>query len=169
MFYPIEQQLIRLFIYATTLLAILQVVAEANDTVQLPQNVQQLQIPEDGALDSDGNPLDIPAQPQSSLHYRSSEAQTTPINKHYQFQTVKQKRKSHKQQQTDRQHVADNPNCRWLDKRMQQLEKQIKRQTKPDRAYHATELRIRNKEWNCLKCGAEGPQVADHAKCQYRR
>ncbi|MCG9697940.1 hypothetical protein [Shewanella sp. Isolate11] len=137
-------------------------------------NQTQIIIPQDSALDSDGKPLHIPKQAQSAIHYQASEAATIAISlkdsepprrKH----KSKSKPLSRKQQLASRLHVANDPSCRWLNKRMQQLEHKIKQQTKPNYGFHSDELSIRKQEWICMKCGAEGPQVNDHASCQHRR
>ncbi len=167
------QYLLPLFTCAATLLPMTQVAAKPVTSTPVTSEkkapTEQAIIPEDGALDSNGNPLIIPKQPKSSLHYRSEEAKTAPSKpRKNQTKQLKKSKKGHKQQ-AKRSYVANDPSCRWLNKRMQQLEKQIKQQSKPNRAFHTKELKVRQKEWNCLKCGAEGPQVNDHARCQYRR
>lgn len=52
---------------------------------------------------------------------------------------------------------------------MQQLEAlSSSKQNKPAQ-YQLDELSARQKEWQCLKCGAEGPNQNDYSRCQYRR
>lgn len=146
----------------------------AKDT---PVKPEVITLPVDGALDSHGNPIAIPDKPTSALNYRPSPVQTKPgrdkksTKKPKQKRTKKlsQKQLSRKQQLASRQHVADNPSCRWLDKRMSHLEKGLKRQKKRQYGYQDKELRARQSEWICMKCGAEGPNQSDHHKCQYRR
>ncbi|WP_281212833.1 hypothetical protein [Shewanella insulae] len=155
--------------------------AQAKDKdAQLTQETvlhETMTLPVDGALDSEGNPLAIPDNPTGALNYRASHAQPKSRrdkkspSKSKSKRSKKQNRKtpSRKQQLASRQHVADDPSCRWLDKRMSHLEKSLKRQAKRQYGYQDKELRARQSEWVCMKCGAEGPSQSDHHKCQYRR
>ncbi|TVP14486.1 hypothetical protein [Shewanella sp. KCT] len=138
---------------------------------------ETITLPADGALDSEGNPLVIPDNPTGALNYRASPTQpksrrdkkSTQKPKQKRTKKLSQKQLSRKQQLASRQHVADDPSCRWLDKRMSHLEKSLKRQAKQDYGYQDKELRARHSEWVCMKCGAEGPSQSDHHRCQYRR
>ena len=138
----------------------------------LPQKTEVIKLPADGALDSEGKPLAIPKNPNSALNYNASQ---THDKKRREKQTTKKpknkptKQLSRKQQLASRQHVANDPSCRWLDKRMSHLEKSLKRQQKQEYGYQDKELRARQSEWVCMKCGAEGPSQSDHHNCQYRR
>ncbi|MFV0596020.1 hypothetical protein [Shewanella sp.] len=124
-------------------------------------------------LDSEGKPLPLPTQ-QSALDYESPVIDTdnkpakTNANK-AKSATSKKKKLNRKQQLASRERVANNPSCRWLNARMSQLETQIG--NRPDKAasYQTDELSARQQEWQCLKCGAEGPNQDDHYRCQYRR
>ncbi|QYK12776.1 hypothetical protein K0I63_18965 [Shewanella rhizosphaerae] len=150
--------------------------AQAQDK-DAPLITESITLPADGALDSEGNPLVIPDNPIGALNYRASPTQpksrrdkkSTQKPKNKRSKKLSHKQLSRKQQLASRQHVADDPSCRWLDKRMSHLEKSLKRQAKQDYGYQDKELRARQSEWVCMKCGAEGPSQSDHHKCQYRR
>ena len=129
-------------------------------------------LPADGALDSEGKPLAIPKSPSSALNYSASPTPAKQRREKRSTNKPKSKRTkplSRKQQLASRQHVADDPSCRWLDKRMSHLENSLKRQAKHQYGYQDKELRARQSEWVCMKCGAEGPSQSDHHRCQYRR
>ncbi|QYJ86048.1 hypothetical protein K0I73_18145 [Shewanella mesophila] len=134
---------------------------------------EPLPLPANSALDSDGNPIVIPKDHSSALHYTSEPIRQKPTIKPSQKNTKKSSKKSHrlsrKQQLASRQSVADNPSCRWLNQRMTQLEKSLKKQRSHQFGYQAEELKARKSEWVCMKCGAEGPNQNDHHKCQYKR
>ena len=134
-----------------------------------------IKLPANSATDSNGNPITIPTQHQSALHYqppnpptKNTKAQTQK-KKQKQNKSTKHKKQSRKQLLASRNHVADDPSCRWLNKRMQQLERKLKYQQKQEFGFQADELKIRRIEWICMKCGAEGPSQNDHNKCQYKR
>lgn len=136
----------------------------------LSPNTPSEPLPLGTLLDSEGKPLAIPTE-QSALEYSSptvnvDEAKTKQTTK---STAAKKKKPSRKQQLISRDRVANDPSCRWLNARMSQLETQIG--NRPDRAasYHTDELSARQQEWQCLKCGAEGPNQDDHYRCQYRR
>ncbi|GIU01861.1 hypothetical protein [Shewanella morhuae] len=123
-------------------------------------------------LDSHGQPINIPHQTQSALEY--STPVTVPINPSktkstQSVKTSKAKKLNRKQQLASRNHVANDPNCRWLDQRIGQLEAQLNGKQSNNLQHVSDEASIRNKEWQCLKCGAEGPDQNDHSNCQYRR
>ncbi|MCG9712648.1 hypothetical protein L1D29_07450 [Shewanella insulae] len=150
--------------------------AEAKDKdPQLTQETvlhETMTLPVDGALDSEGNPLAIPDNPTGALNYRASPTHSKKRREKRSTNKPRSKRTkplSRKQQLASRQHVADDPSCRWLDKRMSHLEKSLKRQAKRQYGYQDKELRTRQSEWVCMKCGAEGPSQSDHHRCQYRR
>lgn len=126
-------------------------------------------------LDSQGRPIAIPAEPQSALEYSAAEAFIAEPQKPQATRTkpatkpAKTKKLSRKQQLASRDKVANDPNCRWLDTRMDQLEAQIKGKQDNKMQYVSEEIKARQKEWQCLKCGAEGPKQGDRTDCQYRR
>ncbi|MFG0454366.1 hypothetical protein [Shewanella mangrovisoli] len=141
------------------------------ETLSKPTTTEPL--PLGTLLDSEGKPLSIPTQ-QSALDYQSPVIDTDNMpaktNTHKAKSTSsKKKKQSRKQQLASRERVANNPSCRWLNARMSQLETQIG--NRPDKAasYQTDELSARQQEWQCLKCGAEGPNQDDHYRCQYRR
>ena len=122
-------------------------------------------------LDDKGQPIAIPDKPQSHFEYHY-----VPPTKRYQ-QTVKahpsnqkkSKKLSRKQLLASRQSVANDAGCRWLDSRMSTLEKKLTLGVNHRNQHHQQELLVRQDEWECLKCGVEGPAQADHHSCQYRR
>lgn len=152
-------------------LCLLNLAAEPLDPTTTDKKPQPLRLPTEGATDSDGNPIVIPSQHQSALHYRSPNTPTkkTKTTKRQSNKSTRQQKMSRKQLLASRQHVANDPSCRWLDKRMQQLENRLKHQKKQHFGFQADELKVRKSEWICLKCGAEGPSQNDHNKCQYKR
>lgn len=138
----------------------------------LSQPPKNPQLPLGTLLDNNGQPIHIPNQRQSALEYSTptvSLAETQKSQTHAPSKKTKSKKLNRKQQLTSRAQVANDPNCRWLDKRMQQLEAlSSSKQNKPAQ-YQLDELSARQKEWQCLKCGAEGPNQNDYSRCQYRR
>ncbi|WP_076413257.1 hypothetical protein [Shewanella sp. UCD-KL12] len=129
-------------------------------------------MPMDMALDSDGNPIAIPSSNQSALNYQP-QAPKRHLRSHKKS-TKKTKRKksklSRKQQLKTRSQVANDPSCRWIDQRMDQLEQKLSYSgNNTGYGYHSKELKIRQSEWQCMKCGAEGPSQRDYDNCQYRR
>ncbi|MCL1038816.1 hypothetical protein L2750_16935 [Shewanella submarina] len=126
-------------------------------------------LPLDTVLDEHGNPIAIPKQ-QSALEMPapatpSPEAPRNKSNEKQVSDKAKKPRKlSRKQQLANRTSVANDPFCRWLDQRLKQLEKAGTQKY----GHHAQERKVRMQEWQCLKCGAEGPATGDHHKCQAR-
>lgn len=144
--------------------------------VSLPQPAQTEPLPLGTLRDSNGQPIAIPSEPQSAFEYSAptitpAEASKTQATKATKKTTkpAKTKKLTRKQQLASREQVANNPNCRWLDQRMSQLEAQMRSKQDNTSQYHADELSARQQEWQCLKCGAEGPNRDDHSRCQYRR
>ncbi|MCZ4339151.1 hypothetical protein [Shewanella colwelliana] len=131
------------------------------ETHTLPQNV---------ALDSEGNPIAVPTGDKAALNYHAAPVQSVsqPITTKH-LRKSKPKKRSRKQQLASRDNVADNPSCRWLNKRMHHLEKTLKTGNAKQFGYQYDELQARQSEWVCMKCGAEGPNQDDHNRCQYRR
>jgi len=138
--------------------------SQANTKVPLPLGV---------VLDSEGNPISLPIRNQSAMEFQSPtlkknhhRADTNPTRK----KKTRTKKLSRKQQLASRAHVANNPSCRWLNSRMHKLEQSLTFiGNGSTNSYHRKELVIREKEWKCMKCGAEGPQQKDHDRCQNRR
>ncbi len=129
-------------------------------------------LPLETLLDSHGQPINIPHQTQSALEYSAAEIKplnTSKTKPNQPAKTTKVKKLNRKQQLASRNHVANDPNCRWLDQRIAQLEAQINGKQNNNLQHVSDEINIRNKEWQCLKCGAEGPDQNDHSNCQYRR
>ena len=124
-------------------------------------------------LDSQGQAIAAPENTQSAMEYQSSEA-TVPFSQTQRpppnpppSPSKKNKKNNRKQQLNSRAHIADDPSCRWLDQRMDQLEAQLRRNDA--NAFHDEELQHRQQEWVCMKCGAEGPSQDDYSTCQYKR
>ncbi|WP_394147988.1 hypothetical protein [Shewanella atlantica] len=159
----------RLIKPATTFaLAILMFVptpcSRADNTPPLPLGV---------VLDNKGNPISFPTDNRSALEFSSPAVkETNRASSPAQPKKRKPhtKKLPHKQQLAGRAHIANDPSCRWLNNRMNKLEKSLTSTgNKSSNSYHKKELAIRNKEWNCMKCGAEGPKQKDYDRCQHRR
>ena len=127
------------------------------------------------ALDSEGKPIAIPTT-RSALEYHPPEIHTSKKTKSKKSKPTKRAKKksaktlSRKQKLASRTNVANDPGCRWLDKRMDKLEQSLSYAgNQTSYGFHRDELKIRHREWLCMKCGAEGPNQKDHDSCQYRR
>ena len=122
-------------------------------------------------LDDKGQPLTIPTQNKTALSYSA----TPPASNSHSKKTPQSKPKSNykkisrKQQLASRKNVANDAGCRWLNGRMKQLEKQLRVGVNHRNQHQQQELSVRQDEWECLKCGVEGPHPSDHHNCQYRR
>ena len=125
------------------------------------------------ALDSEGKPILIPSQNRSAFDYHAEphfKLQAPAKKKPKKLRRKSTKTLSRKQQLASRSQVANDPSCRWLDSRIDKLEKSLKhRGNQKSYGFHRSELKIRTTEWKCMKCGAEGPSQVDHDRCQYRR
>ena len=121
-------------------------------------------------LDSQGQPIALPTDIESGLEYRSQEhlvhepSTKASLKAPQKPSPKKTKKSSRKQQLASRNSVANDPSCRWLDQRMDQLEAKLKLKS-GDYGYHQTELSKRQDEWYCLKCGAEGPGREERDNC----
>ncbi len=116
-------------------------------------------------LDSQGNPIKLPTTIESSLEFKTAQpkAMKSPLQ---QKSNNKSKNILNRKKQLTRQaKVANDPNCRWLAQRI----KQLKKHKSSTKGYQNQELTIREKEWKCMKCSAEGPKQEDYARCQHRR
>ncbi|WOT05373.1 hypothetical protein [Shewanella youngdeokensis] len=126
-------------------------------------------------LDDKGQPIAIPTQANGALNYTppAIKTNTQPRKASYSKPTnkpiKKAKPKSRKQQLASRQTIANDPGCRWLNSRMSALEKHLRLGVNHRNQHQQQELNIRQSEWQCLKCGAEGPAPSDHNRCQHRR
>lgn len=127
-------------------------------------------------LDSHGNPIPLPSQQKSALEIPSikpskTDKSTQHTLPHNTSRTQSQKKPlSAKQQLASRAYVANDPSCRWLDTRMDQLEKKLTYEgNSGSKSYHQKELSTREREWKCMKCGTKGPNQADRDKCQHKR
>ncbi|QSX30026.1 hypothetical protein JYB88_17920 [Shewanella cyperi] len=122
--------------------------------------------PKDAVLDDKGQPLAVPeSRPALEIHL----PQATQAPKR-QSGKVKQSKKISKKTisktKVERQLVANDPACRWLDARLDHLEAAVRSQ---GAGYQKEELTVRRKEWSCLDCGGHGPEPDDYGRCQYRR
>lgn len=127
-------------------------------------------------LDSQGNSIPLPSQQKSALEIpsikpsKSSKTTQYKIPKKNSRTKPKKRPLSAKQQLASRASVANDPSCRWLDTRMDQLEKKLTYEGNSGaKSYHKKELTVREREWKCMKCGTEGPNQADRDKCQQKR
>ncbi|ABV89377.1 hypothetical protein [Shewanella pealeana] len=125
-------------------------------------------------LNDKGQPIRVPSETHSDFNYspptiEGSSPASTQINKSKKKPSKQAKAKSRKQQLASRSSVANNPSCRWLNSRMNSLEKHLSAGVNSRNRHYQQELDIRQQEWQCMKCGAEGPEQSDHASCQYRR
>lgn len=135
----------------------------ANDSPSLPLGV---------VLDDKGQPLLIPEKPKAALSYTPIQQTKTPVALPSNNKTktkTKTKKTSRKQQLASRQKVANDAGCRWLNSRMTLLEKNVSLDINHRNIHLQQELNARQNEWECLKCGTEGPNLSDHNSCQYRR
>lgn len=154
-----------LLTYGTSFILVLLSSVEPSAETTQPKEPLPLGV----VLDSQGRPITIPSSNQASLEYQSKEASVSspkkPTRATKKKTKKKAKRSSHKRQFASRTNVANDPSCRWLNQRMKELEKK----QSLDKSHHQQELKIRNKEWKCMKCGAEGPKQKDYDRCQYKR
>lgn len=153
-----------LLTYATSLILTLLGLAEHPVETTQPKEPLPLGV----VLDSHGKPIAMPSGNRAALEYRSEEAEVSSVTPPPQSAQKKSKTKNQKQsrkQRASRTNIANDPSCRWLDQRMKELEKK----QNLDKSHHQQELKIRNKEWKCMKCASEGPKQPDYARCQYRR
>ena len=127
------------------------------------------------ALDSEGKPIAMPTT-GSALEYHPLQIHASKKTKRKKSKPNKRAKKksantqSRKQKLASRANVANDPGCRWLDKRMDKLEQSLSYTgNQTSYGFHRDELKIRHREWLCMKCGAEGPNQRDHDSCQYRR
>ncbi|ABZ74767.1 conserved hypothetical protein [Shewanella halifaxensis HAW-EB4] len=123
-------------------------------------------------LNDKGQPIEIPSKPQSDFNYSPptiEESKRSSTQARVAKKSPPKKDKSRKQQLASRNSVANDPGCRWLNGRMNSLERHLSAGVNSRNRHYQTELNIRQDEWQCMKCGAEGPKQSDHASCQYRR
>ncbi len=128
-------------------------------------------------LNDKGQPIHIPSKSQSHFNYsapattgsKPSTKNQSSKRKSPKIQNKKPKAKSRKQQLASRSNVANDPGCRWLNNRMNNLDRHLSAGINSRNRHYQQELDIRQQEWQCMKCGAEGPEQSDHASCQYKR
>ncbi|WP_299802872.1 hypothetical protein [uncultured Shewanella sp.] len=134
-------------------------------------------------LNDKGQPIRVPSETHSHFNYsapatsasKASSPQKQPSQKtsskksSSKSQARKSKPKSRKQRLASRSSVANDPSCRWLNGRMNNLDKHLSAGVNSRNRHYQQELDIRQQEWQCMKCGAEGPEQSDHASCQYKR
>lgn len=129
----------------------------------------QDKLPLGSILDDKGRPLSHSNKPHTDLQFSSPKTTRYRSSTQLKSNSKKLKAKSRKQQLASRSSVANNPSCRWLHNRMTSLERQLQQGVNVRNLHYQQELTARQGEWECMKCGAEGPAQADHANCQYRR
>lgn len=120
------------------------------------------------ALDSEGRPLALPTEVKPAMEFGpESRDWQWEANRDKPVSTDKRSKVSKTSSDKGRGKVANDPNCRWLDTRISQLEDLLA--SSGGGTHHQDELKARMGEWRCLKCGADGPKQGDHSRCQYRR
>ncbi|MGS0726971.1 hypothetical protein ACVBIO_03775 [Shewanella sp. 0m-8] len=125
-------------------------------------------------LNDKGQPITVPSETQSHFNYSAPAiAASSPANaknsKTNKTKTKKAKPQSRKQQLASRSKVANDPGCRWLNGRMNSLERNLSSGVNSRNRHYQQELSVRQGEWECMKCGAEGPDQSDHGNCQHKR
>ncbi|MGL5358404.1 MAG: hypothetical protein ACRDBI_01625 [Shewanella sp.] len=191
--WPSPERLRALMIYSLTLagfsLGSLTALATEPSLSSLAQPKETKPLPLGTLLDNQGRPLSLPQHSHSALEYSapiaSPEANTpsTATTKRTTAKLSTSKQSTSKRSaeakllssqrigdgHINRERIANDPNCRWLDNRLTQLESLTRGQRGNPAQYHAEELHARQQEWLCLKCGAAGPVQGDYGRCQYRR
>lgn len=119
------------------------------------------------AIDSQGRQLSIPHAAQPGMEFSGRDYVDHAKKQGRRSDNNRPKRRVSSKTVAARSYVADDPNCRWLDNRMGQLEKLLTSRGAGE--HHGDELKARQKEWRCLKCGSNGPRQGDHDRCMYRR
>ncbi|WP_445946859.1 hypothetical protein [Shewanella sp.] len=182
------------YLYASLLLLLLcpETIASDESWQQLVEQVElqdpqtheapKLKLGKPLVLDNQGQRMEHKAADdiEVGLEFRTqdaadlSERSKLPQGKQHKKSATKNRKKknrtqSRKQQLASRKHVANDVSCRWLNSRMDHLEGQLKQSGTQGLGHQAAELKIRKKEWQCLKCGVEGPSVADRSRCQHKR
>lgn len=122
-------------------------------------------------LDDQGNPITLPnTKVNNNLRYTiPSPKKSVKSSTKRKLSSKKVVKQSRKKQLASRNSVANDPGCRWLNSRMSSLEQYAGAGVNVRNRHYQQELSIRQQEWQCMKCGAEGPSQGDHALCQYRR
>ncbi|WP_345858829.1 hypothetical protein [Shewanella algae] len=110
------------------------------------------------ALDSEGNLIAIPQQFEAALEYES-----TPLPKASRDSKPTKSRK--KKASKPRRQVADDPSCRWLDKRMTELERRLRQKDSHTARFLQAELGEHQQQFRCLKCSGSGPETQDYSRC----
>lgn len=109
-------------------------------------------------LDSEGNPIAIPQQFEAALEYESA-----PLPKASRDSKPTKSRK--KKPSKPRRQIADDPSCRWLDKRMTELERRLRQKDSHTARYLQAELGEHQQQFRCLKCSGSGPETQDYSRC----
>ncbi|GAB1071768.1 MAG: hypothetical protein SAqTSA_18670 [Shewanella algae] len=110
------------------------------------------------ALDSEGNLIAIPQQFEAALEYESA-----PLPKASRDSKPTKSRK--KKASKPRRQVADDPSCRWLDKRMKELERRLRQKDSHTARFLQAELGEHQQQFRCLKCSGSGPETQDYSRC----
>jgi hypothetical protein len=147
--------------------------AYASDLTELVEKNPKESAPDLGqALDNQGNP--ITANPKIQISLEFLEQDIPEVSNSETPKSSKRKQPSNKSARTatnksPRQKIANDPGCRWLDTRMDHLEDQLRSPHNQTLGHQESELKIRQKEWRCLKCAKQGPAQGDHSRCQQKR
>ncbi|MGB0893016.1 MAG: hypothetical protein ACPGUD_01305 [Parashewanella sp.] len=122
-------------------------------------------------LDDKGNPITIPDAEEPAMEYHFTKQRLKPqiTNNRKKITQRRFKDLTRKEMLQSRANIANDPSCRWLDDRMELLEKQLSSGMGMRYGHHQKELSARQKEWVCMKCGVEGPSIQDYTRCQFHR
>lgn len=155
-----------LYLYHLMLLTCILMCIPLNTSANEPTS-----LPLGSILNDKGQPITPSNKTHTDLRFSNPVIKKSSTQKPTNKKTTNQKTKakSRKQQLASRDSVANNPSCRWLNTRMTSLERNLDSGVNSRNQHYQQELDMRQDEWQCMKCGAEGPEQADHAVCQYRR
>lgn len=136
----------------------------ANNSTQL-NNDNAKDLPQQSAIDSQGNVIELPDDTRSALEYRADDIYLKPSLQQH-IDATHQATSSSRQANIT---MADDPNCRWLNNRIKHLKNQQRQTQHSQFSHYQDEIDIREAEWDCLKCASSGPNSVDRGACQYKR
>lgn len=154
-FYPFWQPSASRHLLALGL--ILLIGSASAEPVQL-SNSTPLKPRQDQALDADGKPIQL-REFTPALEYNAKEAQVVPISAGKQA-----RRHSNTRSSRQRNAIADDASCRWLNNRMGELRKRLQSGSRLS-DYINDEMHQYQRQWQCLDCSGSGPAAGDHARC----
>lgn len=154
--------------------------ANSSDLSELAQPATKDPSPHLGqVLDNKNQPISAQPKVKVGLEFLEQDLtlpSSTKANRTQQKNTNKRPKKQSRTGKTapknsiaKRNHIANDPSCRWLNARMDHLEDQLRSPHTQALGHHKTELNNRKKEWKCLNCGTQGPDQDDYSRCQHRR